>query len=67
MRKLLLIIGMVCVTAAAVAQTLMGSAPSHVAMGEQFRLTYTVNTQNVSEFPALSPSLLPMLLLMARR
>ena len=52
MRKLLLIIGMVCVTAAAVAQTLMGSAPSHVAMGEQFRLTYTVNTQNVSEFRA---------------
>ena len=43
---------MVCVTAAAVAQTLMGSAPSHVAMGEQFRLTYTVNTQNVSEFRA---------------
>jgi len=52
MRKLLLIIGMVCVTAAAVAQTLTGSAPSHVAMGEQFRLTYTVNTQNVSEFRA---------------
>ena len=52
MRKLLFIIGMVCVTAAAVAQTLMGSAPSHVAMGEQFRLTYTVNTQNVSEFRA---------------
>lgn len=33
-------------------QTLTGSAPSHVAMGEQFRLTYTVNTQNVSEFRA---------------
>ena len=43
---------MVCVTAVAVAQTLTGSAPSHVAMGEQFRLTYTVNTQNVSEFRA---------------
>ncbi|MBR1767342.1 MAG: protein BatD [Prevotella sp.] len=52
MRKLLLIIVMVCVTAVAVAQTLTGSAPSHVAMGEQFRLTYTVNTQNVSEFRA---------------
>ena len=34
------------------AQTLMGSAPSHVAVGEQFRLTYTVNTQNVSDFRA---------------
>ena len=26
------------------AQTLTGSAPSHVAVGENFRLTYTVNT-----------------------
>ena len=34
------------------AQTLTGSAPSHVAVGEQFRLTYTVNTQNVSDFRA---------------
>ena len=32
------------------AQTLTGSAPSQVAVGEQFRLTYTVNTQNVSDF-----------------
>ena len=36
----------------AIAQTLTGSAPSHVAVGEQFRLTYTVNTQNVSDFRA---------------
>ena len=36
----------------AMAQTLTGSAPSHVAVGEQFRLTYTVNTQNVSDFRA---------------
>ena len=35
-----------------VAQTLTASAPSHVGVGEQFRLTYTVNTQNVSEFRA---------------
>ena len=35
-----------------VAQTLTGSAPSHVAVGEQFRLTYTVNTQNASDFRA---------------
>ena len=37
---------------AAMAQTLTGSAPSHVAAGEQFRLTYTVNTQDVSDFRA---------------
>ena len=37
---------------AAMAQTLTGSAPSHVATGEQFRLTYTVNTQDVSDFRA---------------
>lgn len=34
------------------AQTLTGVAPSHVAVGEQFRLTYTVNTQDVSDFRA---------------
>ena len=34
------------------AQTLTGSAPSHVAVGEQFRLSYTVNTQDVSDFRA---------------
>ena len=33
-------------------QTLTGSAPSHVSVGEQFRLTYTVNTQDVSDFRA---------------
>jgi len=33
-----------------VAQTLTANAPSHVAVGEQFRLSYTVNTQNVSDF-----------------
>ena len=34
------------------AQTLKGSAPSNVSVGEQFRLTYTVNTQDVSDFRA---------------
>ena len=34
------------------AQTLTASAPSQVSVGEQFRLTYTINTQNVSEFRA---------------
>ena len=39
-------------TAFAVAQTLTASAPSRVSVGEQFRLSYTVNTQNVSDFRA---------------
>jgi tetratricopeptide (TPR) repeat protein len=43
---------MMMAAVAAMAQTLTGSAPSHVAVGEQFRLTYTVNTQNVSDFRA---------------
>ena len=34
------------------AQTLTASAPSQVSVGEQFRLTYTVNTQDVGEFRA---------------
>ena len=50
MRKLLMIIGLVCVTAAAVAQTLMGSAPPNLAMGEQFRLTYTISNKDVEDF-----------------
>ena len=43
---------MMMAVVAAIAQTLTGSAPSHVAVGEQFRLSYTVNTQDVSEFRA---------------
>lgn len=35
-----------------VAQKLVGNAPSHVSVGEQFRLTYTVNTQDVDNFRA---------------
>ena len=35
-----------------ISQTLTASAPSQVAVGEQFRLTYTVNTQDVGEFRA---------------
>ena len=34
----------------AMSQTLTANAPSHVAVGEQFRLSYTVNTQDVSDF-----------------
>ena len=36
----------------ALAQSLTGRAPSQVAVGEQFRLTYTVNTQDVRGFRA---------------
>ena len=36
----------------ALAQTLTGRAPSQVAVGEQFRLTYTVNTDDVKGFRA---------------
>ena len=43
---------MMLAVVAAIAQTLTGSAPSHVAVGEQFRLSYTVNTQDVSDFRA---------------
>ena len=32
------------------AQTLTANAPSHVGVDEQFRLTYTVNTQDASNF-----------------
>ena len=34
------------------AQQLVGRAPSQVAVGEQFRLTYTINTQDVKGFRA---------------
>lgn len=36
----------------ATAQKLVGSAPSHVSVGEQFRLTYSISTQNVDNFRA---------------
>ena len=34
----------------AIAQQMVASAPQQVAMGQQFRLTYTVNSQDVSGF-----------------
>jgi tetratricopeptide (TPR) repeat protein len=37
---------------AALAQSLTGRAPSQVAVGEKFRLTYTVNTDDVKAFRA---------------
>ena len=50
-RYLLLI---VCLTMVMVtmAQQITGRAPSHVAVGEQFRLSYTVNTDDVKGFRA---------------
>lgn len=48
-RIISLVIALMAVVTA-VAQTLTANAPSHVAVGEQFRLSYTVNTQNVSGF-----------------
>ena len=48
---------------AAFSQTLTGRAPSQVAAGEQFRLTYTVNTDDVKGFRAGSiPSELEVLM-----
>ena len=52
MNRLVTTVYMMVAVVMAMAQTLTGSAPSHVAIGEQFRLTYTVSTQNVSDFRA---------------
>ena len=51
-RVLLVLFAVNCSILTLQAQTLTASAPSRVAVGEQFRLTYTVNTQNVSDFRA---------------
>ena len=51
-RVLLILLAVNCSLLTLQAQTLTASAPSRVAVGEQFRLTYTVNTQNVSDFRA---------------
>ena len=52
MKKYLIVI-LVCTTAmVSWAQTLTGRAPGQVAVGEQFRLTYTVNTDDAKGFRA---------------
>ena len=52
-KQLLLIISLFnFYIATMVAQQITGRAPSQVAVGEQFRLTYTVNTDDVSGFRA---------------
>lgn len=50
MKRLYLLIILSIITTATFAQRLVASVPSHVAVGEQFRLTYTVNTQNANGF-----------------
>ena len=53
MKRIIYLLALImAVAVTAVAQTLTGSAPTHVAVGEQFRLSYKVNTQNVSGFRA---------------
>ena len=51
-KVLLVLFSFQCSLFTSLSQTLTGSAPSHVGVNEQFRLTYTVNTQNVSDFRA---------------
>lgn len=50
MKRYLLIGELLFVVMAIAAQTLTVNAPSHVQNGENFRLTYTLNTQNASDF-----------------
>ena len=51
MKRLLLIISFFnFVLTATIAQRLTANAPQQVAVGQQFRLTYTVNSQDVSGF-----------------
>lgn len=50
MKKYLLILQLMLVSIAVGAQTLTVNAPSHVQTGENFRLTYTVNTQDAEGF-----------------
>lgn len=41
-----------CSLLTSLSQTLTGSAPAHVSVGQQFRLSYTVNSQDASDFRA---------------
>jgi len=50
MRKTCLLLTLLLTAAVAMAQSLKVSAPSHVAAGEQFRLSYTVDTKDASGF-----------------
>ena len=50
MKRYILLFNMWMCVIVAFAQTLTANAPSKVMTGENFRLTYTVNTQNASDF-----------------
>ncbi|MDE5947252.1 MAG: BatD family protein, partial [Prevotella sp.] len=50
MKRVYIIFVLCAVTLASLAQKFVAEAPSHVAVGEQFRLTYTINTQDASGF-----------------
>ena len=52
MKKTLTLLYIWMLTVVAMAQQITGKAPSQVAVGEQFRLSYTVNTDDVSGFRA---------------
>ena len=52
MRKLILLYILILVAAVVRAQSISVSAPSHVAVGENFRIAYTVSTQSVENFRA---------------
>lgn len=52
MRVLMVLLIIHCSLLIATAQTLTGRAPAQVAVGEQFRLSYTVNTDDAKGFRA---------------
>ena len=52
MKRYFTLVCLLTLVVALSAQTLTGRAPSQVAVGEQFRLTYTVNTQDARGFRA---------------
>ena len=51
-RALFVLFMLQCSVGAALAQQITGRAPQQVAVGEQFRLSYTVNTDDVKNFRA---------------
>ncbi len=50
MKRLYIVLMLCVVTIAVKAQKFVAEAPTEVTVGEQFRLTYTINSQNVSNF-----------------
>ena len=52
MKKIVILVYMCVMALMAMAQQITGKAPSQVAIGEQFRLSYTINTDDVSGFRA---------------